>query len=243
MSSCCRSPSIRSAARGAISRSACLRRARRYGPPRGLAHFVDALHAAGIGIILDWVPAHFPTDPHGLARFDGTALYEHLDPREGFHHDWNTFIYNFGRREVQGFLIASALYWLEHFHIDGLRVDAVASMLYRDYSRKQGEWIPNIYGGRENLEAIGFLRHLNAVVAERCPGAMMIAEESTAWPGVSRPIASGGLGFSYKWNMGWMHDTLALHGEGADPPPIPSRRHDLRPALRIYRKFHPAAVA
>lgn len=181
----------------------------RYGPPQGLSRLVDALHAAGIGIILDWVPAHFPTDPHGLARFDGTALYEHIDPREGFHHDWNTFIYNFGRREVQGFLIASALYWLEYFHIDGLRVDAVASMLYRDYSRRDGEWVPNIFGGRENLEAIGFIRHLNAVVAERCPGAVMIAEESTAWPGVSRPISAGGLGFSYKWNMGWMHDTLS----------------------------------
>jgi 1,4-alpha-glucan branching enzyme len=180
----------------------------RFGPPAGLQSFVDALHCANIGIILDWVPAHFPTDPHGLARFDGTALYEHLDPREGFHLDWNTLIYNFGRREVQGFLIASALYWLQHFHVDGLRVDAVASMLYRDYSRKEGEWIPNVYGGRENLEAIGFLRHLNAVVAERCPGAIMVAEESTAWPGVSRPISSGGLGFSYKWNMGWMHDTL-----------------------------------
>ena len=180
----------------------------RYGPPEDFSRFVDALHAAKIGIIVDWVPAHFPTDPHGLARFDGTALYEHLDPREGFHHDWNTYIYNFGRREVQGFLIASALYWLEHFHVDGLRVDAVASMLYRDYSRREGEWIPNIYGGRENLEAIGFLRHLNAVVGERCPGAIMIAEESTAWPGVSRPISSGGLGFSFKWNMGWMHDTL-----------------------------------
>jgi 1,4-alpha-glucan branching enzyme len=180
----------------------------RFGPPAGLQRFVDALHCANIGIILDWVPAHFPTDAHGLARFDGTALYEHLDPREGFHLDWNTLIYNFGRREVQGFLIASALYWLQHFHIDGLRVDAVASMLYRDYSRKEGEWIPNLYGGRENLEAIGFLRHLNAVVAERCPGAIMVAEESTAWPGVSRPISSGGLGFSYKWNMGWMHDTL-----------------------------------
>jgi 1,4-alpha-glucan branching enzyme len=180
----------------------------RYGPPQGLSRFVDALHAAGIGIILDWVPAHFPTDAHGLARFDGTALYEHLDPREGLHHDWNTYVYNFGRREVQGFLIASALYWLEQFHIDGLRVDAVASMLYRDYSRRAGEWIPNVYGGRENLEAIGFLRHLNAIVAERCPGTIMIAEESTAWPGVSRPISSGGLGFSYKWNMGWMHDTL-----------------------------------
>jgi 1,4-alpha-glucan branching enzyme len=180
----------------------------RFGPPDGFARFVDAAHAAGIGVILDWVPAHFPTDPHGLARFDGTALYEHLDPREGFHRDWNTFIYNFGRREVQGFLIASALFWLEHFHVDGLRVDAVASMLYRDYSRNEGEWIPNIYGGRENLEAVGFLRHLNAVVAERCPGAIMIAEESTAWPGVTNAIAHGGLGFSYKWNMGWMHDTL-----------------------------------
>jgi 1,4-alpha-glucan branching enzyme len=180
----------------------------RFGSPQALARFVDALHEANIGIILDWVPAHFPSDAHGLARFDGSALFEHLDPREGFHHDWNTFIYNFGRREVQGFLIASALYWLEQFHIDGLRVDAVASMLYRDYSRKEGEWVPNIHGGRENLEAIGFLRHLNAVVAERCPGAIMIAEESTAWPGVSRPISSGGLGFAYKWNMGWMHDTL-----------------------------------
>jgi len=180
----------------------------RFGSPEGFARFVDSLHAAGVGLILDWVPAHFPTDPHGLARFDGTALYENLDPREGFHHDWNTFIYNFGRREVQGFLIASALHWLEHFHVDGLRVDAVASMLYRDYSRKQGEWVPNIYGGRENLEAVGFLRHLNAVIAERCPGAVVIAEESTAWPGVSRPISEGGLGFTYKWNMGWMHDTL-----------------------------------
>jgi len=180
----------------------------RFGPPEGFARFVDAAHAAGVGVILDWVPAHFPTDPHGLARFDGSALYEHLDPREGFHRDWNTLIYNFGRREVQGFLIASALFWLEHFHVDGLRVDAVASMLYRDYSRNEGEWIPNVYGGRENLEAVGFLRHLNAVVAERCPGAITIAEESTAWPGVTNSVAHGGLGFSYKWNMGWMHDTL-----------------------------------
>jgi 1,4-alpha-glucan branching enzyme len=180
----------------------------RYGEPDGFARFVDALHAAGIGLILDWVPAHFPTDAHGLARFDGTALYEHLDPREGFHQDWNTLIYNFGRREVQGFLIASALHWLEHFHVDGLRVDAVASMLYRDYSRKADEWVPNVHGGRENLEAVGFLRHLNAVVAERCPGAMVIAEESTAWPGVTQPVSEHGLGFAYKWNMGWMHDTL-----------------------------------
>jgi len=180
----------------------------RFGPPEGFCRFVDACHRANIGVIIDWVPAHFPTDAHGLARFDGTALYEHQDAREGFHQDWNTYIYNFGRREVQGFLIASGIHWLEHFHVDGLRVDAVASMLYRDYSRKEGEWLPNIHGGRENLEAIGFLRHFNAVVGERCPGAMTIAEESTAWPGVSRPIGEGGLGFSYKWNMGWMHDTL-----------------------------------
>jgi len=179
----------------------------RFGSPESFARFVDALHAANIGLLLDWVPAHFPTDPHGLARFDGTALYEHLDPREGFHRDWNTFIYNFGRREVQGFLIASALHWLERYHVDGLRVDAVASMLYRDYSRPADGWIPNIYGGRENLEAIGFLRHLNAVVGERCPGAIVVAEESTAWPGVTAPVPDG-LGFSFKWNMGWMHDTL-----------------------------------
>jgi 1,4-alpha-glucan branching enzyme len=187
----------------------------RFGPPEGFARFVDSCHRAGIGVILDWVPAHFPADPHGLARFDGTALYEHADPREGLHRDWNTLIYNLGRREVSGFLIASALYWLETFHIDGLRVDAVASMLYRDYSRAPGEWIPNEYGGRENLEAVAFLRRLNATVAERCPGAITIAEESTAWPGVSAPIAQGGLGFSFKWNMGWMHDTL--HYLGEDP--------------------------
>jgi len=183
----------------------------RYGSPEGFARFVDRAHAAGLGIIIDWVPAHFPTDGHGLARFDGTALYEHLDPREGFHRDWNTYIYNFGRREVQGFLIASALHWLEHFHVDALRVDAVASMLYRDYSRGN-DWIPNIYGGREHLEAIDFLRHLNAVVQERCAGAVTIAEESTAWPGVTQPVAELGLGFSYKWNMGWMHDTLRYMG-------------------------------
>jgi len=197
----------------------------RFGPPEGFARFVDAAHSAGLGVILDWVPAHFPTDPHGLARFDGTALYEHLDPREGFHRDWNTLIYNFGRREVQGFLIASALYWLERFHVDGLRVDAVASMLYRDYSRQEGEWIPNVYGGRENLEAVGFLRHLNAVVAERCPGAIVVAEESTAWPGVTQPSAHGGLGFSYKWNMGWMHDTLRYMAR--DPIHRPYHHDDL----------------
>jgi 1,4-alpha-glucan branching enzyme len=188
----------------------------RFGPPEGFARFVDACHRADIGVIVDWVPAHFPTDAHGLARFDGTALYEHQDSREGYHREWNTYIYNFGRREVQGLLIASGLYWLEQFHVDGLRVDAVTSMLYRDYSRPEGQWIPNVYGGRENLEAIGFLRHFNAVVAERCAGAITIAEESTAWPGVSRPIRDGGLGFSYKWNMGWMHDTLRY----IEPEPI-----------------------
>jgi 1,4-alpha-glucan branching enzyme len=180
----------------------------RFGPPQGLARFIDACHRHDLGVILDWVPAHFPTDPHGLAQFDGTALYEHADPREGFHQDWNTLIYNLGRREVAGFLIASALYWLETFHVDGLRVDAVASMLYRDYSRKPGEWVPNRYGGRENLEAIDFLKRLNTIVAERAPGAITLAEESTAFPGVSAPVQDGGLGFSYKWNMGWMHDTL-----------------------------------
>jgi len=180
----------------------------RFGPPQAFARFVDRCHAANLGVILDWVPAHFPTDPHGLARFDGTALYEHADPREGMHQDWNTLIYNLGRNEVRGFLLASALHWLEHFHIDGLRVDAVASMLYRDYSRAPGAWIPNRHGGRENLEAVDFLRTLNTEVQARCPGAMTIAEESTAWPGVTAPTDSGGLGFTFKWNMGWMHDTL-----------------------------------
>jgi 1,4-alpha-glucan branching enzyme len=178
------------------------------GEPAGLARFIDRCHEAGIGVILDWVPAHFPTDPHGLAHFDGTPLYEHADPREGFHQDWNTLIYNLGRREVHSFLIASALHWLERYHVDALRVDAVASMLYRDYSRRPGEWVPNRYGGRENLESIDFLRNLNDTVARRCPGAMTIAEESTAWPGVTRATQAGGLGFPYKWNMGWMHDTL-----------------------------------
>ncbi|MBB3101775.1 1,4-alpha-glucan branching protein GlgB [Azomonas macrocytogenes] len=180
----------------------------RYGTPQDFANFIDACHNANIGVILDWVPAHFPTDAHGLGDFDGTALYEYAHPFEGFHQDWDTFIYNLGRTEVHGFMLASALHWLREFHVDGLRVDAVASMLYRDYSRQEGEWIPNRYGGRENLEAIDFLRHLNDVVAQDAPGAMVIAEESTAFPQVSGPTHEGGLGFSYKWNMGWMHDTL-----------------------------------
>jgi len=180
----------------------------RLGPPEAFARFVDRCHAAGIGVILDWVPAHFPSDEHGLARFDGTALYEHEDPRQGFHRDWNTLIYNVGRREVRGFLIASALWWLETFHLDGLRVDAVASMLYRDYSREPGEWVPNHLGGRENFEAISFFQELNTLVGARTRGAITIAEESTAWPGVTAPVHHGGLGFHFKWNMGWMHDTL-----------------------------------
>jgi 1,4-alpha-glucan branching enzyme len=183
------------------------------GTPQDFADFVDRCHDAGLGVILDWVPAHFPTDKHGLAQFDGTALYEHADPREGFHQDWNTLIFNLGRVEVREFLIASALFWLEYFNVDGLRVDAVASMLYRDYSRKAGEWIPNKYGGRENLESVSFLQELSAVVSERCAGALLIAEESTAWPGVTKMSGDGGLGFTHKWNMGWMHDTLSYVGE------------------------------
>jgi 1,4-alpha-glucan branching enzyme len=179
-----------------------------FGDPRAFARFIDRCHLAGIGVILDWVPGHFPVDTHGLAQFDGTPLYEHADPREGFHQEWNTAIYNLGRREVKAFLLSSAIHWLERYHVDGLRVDAVASLLYRDYARKEGEWIPNQYGGRENIEAIDFLRQLNNALAERFPGALVIAEESTAWPGVTQPTREWGLGFNYKWNMGWMHDTL-----------------------------------
>ena len=193
----------------------------RYGTPQDLMYFVDHLHSRGIGVILDWVPSHFPSDQHGLAYFDGTHLYEHADPRQGFHPEWNSSIFNFGRNEVRSFLVSSALFWFDKYHIDGLRVDAVASMLYLDYARKEGEWIPNEFGGRENLRAIDFLRILNQAVYRDYPGATMMAEESTAWPKVSRPTDMGGLGFGLKWNMGWMHDTLKYMQQ--DP---------------IYRKYH-----
>jgi 1,4-alpha-glucan branching enzyme len=197
----------------------------RFGTPEDLRAFVEAAHAAGLGVILDWVPAHFPTDSHGLARFDGSCLYEHADPREGFHQDWSTLIYNYGRTEVRNYLVGNALYWIERFGIDGLRVDAVASMLYRDYSRKQGEWVPNRLGGRENLEAIEFLRRMNHTVGSLRPEAMTVAEESTAFPLVTRPpsedLQGGGLGFHFKWNMGWMNDTLAYFARD----PVHRRHH------------------
>jgi 1,4-alpha-glucan branching enzyme len=193
----------------------------RYGTPEDFQFLVNALHEAGLGVIVDWVPAHFPRDDWALARFDGTALFEHEDPRKGAHQDWGTLIFNYGRHEVVNFLLANALFWCDRFHIDGLRVDAVASMLYLDYSRKPGQWIPNQFGGRENLEAIDFLRKFNHVTHTEFPGVMTIAEESTAWPQVTRPPYVGGLGFSFKWNMGWMHDTL--------------RYFSLNP---VYRKYH-----
>ena len=182
----------------------------RHGSADDLRHFVDTAHQAGIGVILDWVPAHFPRDPHGLGRFDGTHLYEHADPRKGVHPDWGTYIFNYGRREVVSFLISSALHWIESFHMDGIRLDAVASMLYLDYSRDEGAWVPNQYGGRENIEATAFLRRLNETIHDAHPGVLVMAEESTSWPGVTHRVAKGGLGFDVKWNMGWMHDTLEV---------------------------------
>ena len=193
----------------------------RHGEPFEFARFVDRCHEAGIGVLLDWVPGHFPTDEHGLGRFDGTALYEHEDPRQGFHQDWNTLIYNYGRPEVVNYLHANALFWLDGYHLDGLRVDAVASMLYLDYSREEGEWVPNQFGGRENLEAIDLLKRMNELAYGEHEGVMTVAEESTSWPGVSKPTYAGGLGFGYKWNMGWMHDTLLFMGKD----PIHRRWH------------------
>src|SRR5882672_9574939 len=197
----------------------------RYGTPQDLMYLIDQLHQAGIGVILDWVPSHFPSDDIGLANFDGTALYEHADPRQGFHPDWKSSIFNYGRHEVRSFLMSSAAFWIDKFHADGIRVDGVASMLYLDYGRKEGEWIPNENGGRENLEASSFLRRLNEVVYKEHPDVQMMAEESTSWPMVSRPTSVGGLGFGLKWNMGWMHDMLDYMRR--DP---------------LYRKFHHNAL-
>ena len=205
-----------------------------YGTPQDFMYLVDTLHQRGIGVILDWVPSHFPADEHGLAFFDGTHLYEHADPRQGYHPEWNSYIFNYGRKEVQSFLISNALFWLRYYHIDGLRVDAVASMLYLDYARKPGEWIPNQYGGRENIEAIGFLRRLNEEVYKNHPDVQAIAEESTSWPMVSRPNYVGGLGFGLKWDMGWMHDTL----EYMSQDPIYRRYHHNRLTFRMIYAFH-----
>jgi 1,4-alpha-glucan branching enzyme len=206
----------------------------RFGSPDEFRHLIDALHRAGIGVILDWVPGHFPKDAHGLARFDGTALYEHEDPRLGEHRDWGTLIFNYGRNEVRNFLIANALFWLDQYHIDGLRVDAVASMLYLDYSRNAGEWVPNRFGGRENLEAIEFLKAFNTACYARHPGIMTIAEESTAWPGVSKPVYEGGLGFGFKWNMGWMNDSLRYIAR----PPVHRKHHQGEITFSMLYAYH-----
>ncbi|MFV1995498.1 MAG: 1,4-alpha-glucan branching protein GlgB, partial [Verrucomicrobiales bacterium] len=206
----------------------------RFGHPDEFRYFVDCCHQRGIGVILDWVPAHFPKDAHGLGRFDGTALYEHADPREGEHKDWGTLIFNFGRHEVANFLIANALFWIDEYHLDGIRVDAVASMIYRDYSREEGEWVPNQFGGRENFEAIDFLRHVNEACYDRFPGIMTIAEESTAFTGVSRPTSTGGLGFGFKWNMGWMHDFL----EYMQLDPVHRRYHHGEATFSMIYAYH-----
>ncbi|MHA7837167.1 MAG: 1,4-alpha-glucan branching protein GlgB [bacterium] len=206
----------------------------RYGTPQDLMGLIDTLHRNGIGVILDWVPSHFVSDEHGLAQFDGTHLYEHADPRQGMHPDWKTLIFNYGRHEVCSFLLSSAMYWLDRYHVDGLRVDAVASMLYLDYSRREGEWIPNVHGGRENLEAISFLQRFNQAVTERHPDVRTYAEESTAWPGVSRPVDEGGLGFDTKWDMGWMHDTLRHFARDS----IHRRYHHRELSFRLVYAFH-----
>ena len=205
----------------------------RYGTPQDFMHFVDVMHRHGLGVILDWVPSHFPTDAHGLARFDGTHLFEHADPRQGFHPEWSSSIFNYGRHEVRAFLISSAHSWLERYHIDGLRVDAVASMLYLDYARKAGEWVSNRHGGRENLEAMHFLQTLNQSIERAHPEVRVVAEESTAWPGVSHPVETGGLGFSMKWNMGWMHDTLAFFSQD----PIHRRYHHDKLTFSLWYAF------
>jgi len=206
----------------------------RYGTPQDFMYLIDYLHQHGIGVILDWVPSHFPNDEHGLAYFDGTHLYEHEDPRQGIHPDWNSYIFNYGRNEIRSFLFSSALFWLDKYHVDGLRVDAVASMLYLDYGRKEGEWIPNKYGGRENLEAIAFLRRFNEAVYQQSPDVQTIAEESTAWPMVSRPVYLGGLGFGLKWDMGWMHDTL----EYMSKDPIHRKYHQNSLTFRMIYSFY-----
>lgn len=205
----------------------------RYGAPQDFMHLIDLLHQRGIGVILDWVPSHFPTDEYGLAYFDGTHLYEHADLRKGFHPDWNSYIFNYGRHEVRSFLLSNAVFWLDRYHVDGLRVDAVASMLYLDYSRKPGEWIPNQHGGRENLEAIDFLRQFNEAVHREFPGAQTHAEESTAWPQVSRPAHIGGLGFDFKWDMGWMHDTLSYLAHD----PVHRKHHHNRLTFRGFYAY------
>ena len=205
----------------------------RYGTPQDFMYFVDHLHQRGIGVILDWVPSHFPSDAHGLARFDGTHLYEHADPRQGFHPEWNSSIFNYGRAEVRNFLASSALFWLDTYHIDALRVDAVASMLYLDYGRRAGEWIPNHFGGHENLDAVDFLKQLNTSVYRDHPDTQTIAEESTAWPMVSRPTYLGGLGFGLKWNMGWMHDTLQYFQQD----PLHRKYHHSRLTFSLWYAF------
>ena len=213
----------------------------RHGNPDEFRNFVDRCHQAGIGVILDWVPGHFPKDAHGLARYDGTCLYEHEDPRLGEHMDWGTLIFNYGRNEVKNFLIGNALFWLDEYHVDGLRVDAVASMLYLDYSRKPGEWVPNMFGGRENLDAIAFMKRCNEVCYERFPGIATIAEESTSWPGVSKPTYTGGLGFGFKWNMGWMNDSLRYISQGPDLSPLPPRHDHVLDGLCLSRAFRSRA--